>query len=116
MEDTAPPDRNECTSSRWQEYSDDDYVFDVSCWYKNGKLVDFHINMHFYTPHLPNKIGALIASADCKNDGTFHLHNEKRRHGPNIDIRPLRSHKDASEAFNISQLTMINYAASIRER
>lgn len=115
-EQYRPPDRNECNEKSWTEYSDDSLLIRIWVWYYNGKLVDFYMSLHEDSPNYPDGLGPIIVSADCRNHGTFHVHNELNNKRKRKDILPLKDEKDVDEAYTVARFYLTSHAASIRER
>ncbi len=113
-----PPDRDGCEK---QEYShiQDGYpiiLLVIRTWRQDGQMVDFHA-VAWESDDNGTPIRKL-ASVDCKNHGTIHLHDETppSRHKVRTDLRPIRSAHDIEQWFEQSLDELIDYAGTVATR
>lgn len=97
-----PPDRGEQIPNDWVEYQDE---FRIHFYIWNDpttmKLVDFAVTIHIDRgPQFDE--GPPVASADCSNHGSCHMHNEtsKTKREQRVEVLELSSRDDLEIAFS----------------
>lgn len=113
-----PPPRSDCEHD---ETCDFDTQMDDGCWivtrsfYYEDTIADFHMTFHEPRPGDMTQTGLIVASADCRNHGTMHFHDEinDRKHKSRVDKLELSSIDDVARAMEEALNTLPGYGATV---
>lgn len=115
-----PPDRTDCIERTANHFVDDDgqLLLTVKTWIAKepAQLVDFYASVELVEyDELGEQRTTLLASADCKNHGSIHLHNELHDpdHDQHVSLFELTDIEHVQKYLDSAISVLVDYAAKL---
>lgn len=106
LEAYRPPARAGLTERFYSYVATGSLWIDIYQWRDGRQLVDFYARVYISTPDGEETV---LASVDCRNHGTVHLHDEPDHTEP-ITIHELESVYDVQKYFHAAIDYLIDYS------